>query len=218
MKRILEDRREAGRLLAAELSDLAGEPDYLVMALPRGGVVTAYEIATALRLPLDVCIVRKLGVPAQPELAMGAIASGGVVVWNTALLPQLAVAQEELNHVVLTEQAELERRERVYRGSLPLPSLRGKTVILVDDGIATGATAEAAALALKQQGVARLIFAVGVASSEGRKRMAEIADEVVCLIAPRVLNSIGEWYRDFRQVTDEEVLRLMGQAAARRLA
>lgn len=204
-----EDRRDAGRLLADKLERYREQPDCILLALPRGGVVVAHEIAKILRLPLDVCIVRKLGVPFQPELAMGAIAPGGVVVLHKDLIAELGIPKEEVDREIAIETEELARRERLYRGGKPPVSLRGKTVILIDDGIATGATIEAAILAIRQQAPARIVAAAAVASRRTVEKLALQADEVVCVLLPVQLSSIGEWYRDFEQVSDDEVLTLL---------
>jgi putative phosphoribosyl transferase len=212
MIRRLDDRRHAGRLLAERLAKYKGDKECVVIALPRGGVVLGYEIARALDLALDVCIVRKLGVPFQPELAMGAIATGGVVVINGEVVSGLGIGQEEIDAEVAVERKELERREVVYRGRRPVESLVGKTVILVDDGIATGATAEAAIQAIRERGAPQIVVAVGVAPPDTVDRLRRMADSVVCLLQPDPLEAIGLWYRDFAQTTDEEVTKLLARA------
>jgi predicted phosphoribosyltransferase len=215
MRRIFADRAEAGRALADALVAWRGAPDTLVLGLPRGGVPVAYEVARALDLPLDVLVVRKLGLPWQPELAMGAIASGGALVVNEQVLAYLPADSDALQRVRAHEQAELERREREYRGDRPALVMRGRTGILVDDGLATGATMEAAVRALQSLGARRVVVAVPVASPEARDRIAAVADEVVCLAAPEWFSAVGQWYRDFGQTSDEEVTDLLAQAHAR---
>jgi predicted phosphoribosyltransferase len=207
------DRADAGRRLAALLTHYRHRPDVLVLALPRGGVPVGFEVATALEAPLDVFLVRKLGVPFQPELAMGALASGGTRVLNPLVTEALALAPEIMESVVAREQAELERRERVYRSGRPAPEVKGKTVILVDDGIATGSTMRAAVLALREQGAKEIVVAVPVAPQSAVAELSSLADELVCVLEPRDFFAIGEWYQDFAQLTDEEVNRLLQQAA-----
>jgi predicted phosphoribosyltransferase len=203
------DRFDAGRVLASRLSAYADRPDAIVLGLPRGGVAVAYEVARALHLPLDVFIVRKLGVPGQEELAMGAIASGGVRVLNQAVIRALGLSQGEINEVIRREEQELRRREEVYRGQRPPLDLKGKTVILVDDGLATGATMWAAITAVRQQQPAKIVMAVPVADPAGCDSFRQIADEVVCAITAEPLHAVGLWYQDFPQMTDEEVRKLL---------
>jgi putative phosphoribosyl transferase len=205
------DRRDAGRRLAAKLSAYARRPDVIALALPRGGVPVAYEVATALGVPFDVFVVRKLGLPGHEELAMGALASGGVTVLDQDLIRAARVGDDEIRRVVATEQAELERRERQYRGDRPLPDVRGKTVILVDDGLATGASMRAAVAALRQEGPARIVVAVPVAAPETCDAFRDIADEIVCAVTPEPFHAVGLWYSDFSQTTDDEVRALLGQ-------
>ena len=211
MQRRFANRRTAGRQLVRRLSKYRDAKDAIVIALPRGGVVLAFEIATALHLPLDLCIVRKLGVPSQPELAMGAIALGGVEVLHGDLIAALGIRQDEIDREVTLERAELNRRERSYRAGRPWPDLEGKTAIVVDDGIATGATAEAAVQALRLKGVQRVVIAVGVAAPSAITRLCLEADEVICVLEPPNLSSIGEWFEDFTQVTDHEVRSLLAR-------
>lgn len=203
------NRSDAGRELAAALERGHDLENAIVLGLPRGGVPVAYEIAQALSLPLDVLVVRKLGVPAQPELAMGAVASGGAVVWNEDVLRFLPIGDEERDRVIARERAELERRELAYRGRRPSLALSGRVVILVDDGLATGATMEAAVRSVRQLGAGRVIVAVPVAAPESRDRIAGLADEVVCLHAPAFFSAVGQWYQDFSQTSDQEVERLL---------
>lgn len=209
------DRQDAGQQLARMLAKFDHAGDTIVIALPRGGVVVAFEIAAALHLPLDVCIVRKLGVPWQPELAMGAIAMGGVEVIHWDLITALGIRQQEIDQEVALERIELNRREKGYRGDRPWPGLIGKTAIVVDDGIATGATAVAAIRALRLQGVKRVVIAAGVAAPSSLGRLSPEADEVVSVIEPARLSSIGEWFEDFTQVTDAEVQTLLTQSWAK---
>ncbi len=207
------DRADAGRQLASRLTKYGNRPDVLVLALPRGGVPVGFEVATALEAPLDVFLVRKLGVPFQPELAMGAIASGGTRVLNPLVTEPLAIAPELLESVAAHEREELERRERVYRAGRPAPAIKGKTVILVDDGIATGSTMRAAVLALREQGAKEIVVAVPVAPQSAVAELGSLADELVSVLEPREFLAIGEWYQDFSQLTDKEVNRLLQQAA-----
>ena len=202
------DRRDAGRRLAAELQAYADRPGVMVLALPRGGVPVGYEVARALGAPLDVFMVRKLGVPWHEELAMGALASGGVRVLDPDVIRETRVSEAQIAQVTADEQAELERRERQYRGNRPNPDVRGKTVIIVDDGLATGATMRAALQALGTLGPARLVVAVPVAPAETCAALRAIADEVVCVETPVGFAAVGSWYEDFSETTDEEVRRL----------
>jgi len=209
---IFRDRTDAGRRLAARMTEYAGRSDVLVLALPRGGVPVAFEVARALRAPLDVFLVRKLGVPGQEELAMGAIASGGVRVVNEDVVRHLGIPPEVIDAVAAREQGELERRERAYRDERPAPDVRGRTVILVDDGLATGSTMRAAALALRQQGPARVVVAVPVASREACEEFRGEVDDIVCAATPEPFMGVGRWYEDFSQTTDEEVRELLARA------
>lgn len=209
-----QDRTDGGRQLADALQDYAGRDDVVVLALPRGGVVTAAEVARRLEAPLDVFVVRKLGVPAQPELAMGAIASGGIRVMNTSVTEGLGLSDEAVARVAAQEQQELERRERAYRPEGERPSLQGRTVIVVDDGIATGATMRAAVQAIRTNDPARIIVAVPVAPPDSYEALREQADEVVALMTPASFGGVGVWYRDFRQVTDGQVREILQRARA----
>jgi predicted phosphoribosyltransferase len=215
MQRIYADRADAGRALAVALEAHRGAADTIVLGLPRGGVPVAYEIASGLDLPLDVLVVRKLGLPWQPELAMGAIASGGALVRNDEVVRYLGDREDAFEAVRIREQAELERRERDYRGDRPSLDVRNRAGILVDDGLATGATMEAAVRALQALGARRVVVAVPVASPEARDRIAAVADEVVCLAAPAFFSAVGQWYRDFGQTSDAEVRDLLAKAHAR---
>lgn len=202
---LFRDRREAGRLLAEKLAAYANRPDVLVLALPRGGVPVAYEVARGLGTPLDVFVVRKLGVAGYEELAMGAIATGGVRVLNDQLVERLGIGEQAIEAIAARERQELERRERLYRSDRPPPDVRGRTVILVDDGLATGATMHAAIEALRQQNLARIVVAVPTASPEACEEMKEKADDVICAITPEPFHAVGRWYQDFSQTADEEV-------------
>ncbi|HWP43357.1 MAG TPA: phosphoribosyltransferase [Blastocatellia bacterium] len=213
MERRLRDRAEAGRLLAEELRSYANRSDVLVLALPRGGVPVAYEIARRLEAPLDVLIVRKLGVPWNEELAMGAITTGGVRVLNDDVVKSLRIAEEEIASVEAKERKELERRERVYRGDRPAPDVRGRTVILVDNGVATGTTMLAAIAALRKLGPARIVVAVAVAPRSTYEELKAVADEVVCLMTPESFHAISMWYENFAQTTDAEVQDLLARVA-----
>ena len=208
-------RRAAGQQLTEALSGYANQPDTVVLALPRGGVPVAYEIAVGLNLPLDICLVRKLGVPDQPELAMGAIASGGVRILNPNCIERLGVSQQAIDRVTTAETAELERREATYRQATPRLPIEGKTVILVDDGIATGATLQAAIALLEQHHPTHLIVAAPVAAPSTLTELQTKVDEVVCLVAPEPLNSISQWYQNFDQTSDAVVCRLLEQAHQR---
>jgi putative phosphoribosyl transferase len=206
------DRTDAGRRLADELSEYADRPDVRVLALPRGGVPVAYEVAQELHAPLDVFLVRKLGVPGHEELAMGAIASGGVRVLNEQVVEILGIPDRALEAVAATEEKELERRERAYRGDRPEADVRERIVILVDDGLATGSTMRAAARALKQQHPRRLVVAVPVAARETCEEFRGEVDEIVCAMTPEPFYAVGLWYEDFSQTTDEEVRDLLRRA------
>lgn len=213
MRPQFQDRVEAGQVLASELGAYVGQPNVLVLALPRGGVPVAFEVAQALHAPLDVFLVRKLGVPGHEELAMGAIASGGVRVLNRSVVDSLSIPDHVIAAVAVQEQRELERREHAYRGNRPDPEVRGRTVLLVDDGLATGATMRAAAAAIRAQEPRRLVVAVPVAARETCDEFRDEVDEVVCAITPEPFYAVGVWYGDFSQTTDEEVHELLERAA-----
>ena len=213
---IYKDRSEAGRRLATQLDGYAGRADVLVLALPRGGVPVAFEVARALEAPLDVFLVRKLGVPGHEELAMGAIASGGVRVLNQEVLRHLRISREAVDAVAADELRELERRERAYRGGRPPPDVRGKTAILVDDGLATGSTMLAAASALREQQPARIVVAVPVSAPQTCDEYRMGVDEIVCALTPEPFHAVGQWYEDFSQTTDEEVRELLARAERER--
>ena len=208
-----KDRSDAGQYLAKDLKDYASRPDVVVLGLPRGGVPVAAEIARALDADLDVFVVRKLGVPMYPELAMGAIASGGVRVLNEEVIHQLSITPEMIDAVAAEEETELRRREQDYRGDrLPL-DVRGRTVILVDDGLATGASMRAAVQAVRQLSPSNVIVAVPVGAPETCKQLEATADQVVCGRTPKDFRAVGAWYEDFSQTTDEEVRTLLSHGA-----
>jgi predicted phosphoribosyltransferase len=210
-----EDREQAGRVLAERLRPrFGGRSDVLVLALPRGGVPVGYEVAMALGAPLDVFLVRKLGVPGHEELAMGAIAGGGVRVMNPSVLSMIDVPQREIDRVARREGVELARRTEAYRGTRGEPVVRGRTVILVDDGLATGSTMRAAAAALKALGPEEVVVAVPVAARETCDELADEVDEVICLRTPEPFHAVGLWYDDFSQTTDDEVRELLDAARA----
>src|SRR5215207_3798570 len=212
---IYRNRSEAGRFLAALLTSYADRGDVLVLALPRGGVPVAYEVARALRAPLDIFLVRKLGLPGHEELAMGAIATGGVRVINEDVVNHLRIPGEVIDAVAADELRELERRERAYRGERPAPDVKGKTAILVDDGLATGSTMRAAAAALRRQQPTRIVVAVPVSAPQTCDEYRMGVDEIVCAVTPEPFQAVGLWYKDFSQTTDEEVRELLARAAGR---
>lgn len=207
-----KDRREAGRRLAEDLREYADREDVVVLGLPRGGVPVAFEVARALDAPLDVFLVRKLGVPSRPELAMGAIASGGVRILNEDLVAQLGITQDAIARVAADEQEELERRERAYRGDRGELDLGGRTVLLVDDGLATGSTMSAAVAAVEARNPDHLVVAVPVAAGETCESFRDSVDAVVCSITPEPFRAVGEWYEQFSQTTDDEVRALLERA------
>jgi predicted phosphoribosyltransferase len=212
-----KDRAEAGRLLAQKLQNFADKPDVLVLALPRGGVPVAAEIAHALGAPIDVFIVRKLGTPGQKELAMGAIATGGVRVLNDDVIRLMRIREEEIAKVAAEEKREMEGRERLYRGARPAPDVKDQTVILVDDGLATGSTMHAAVAALRQQQPARIVVAIPVAPPRTLREFAGEADDILCVLAPdEPFGGVGRWYLDFSQTTDEQVRALLDRAESER--
>jgi len=209
---IFRDRIEAGKYLATKLMNYKDQPGVLVLALPRGGVPVAFEVAQALRAPLDIFLVRKLGVPGHEELAMGAIATGGVRVLNEDTVNYLRIPEAVIEAIAAMELKELKRRELAYRGSRPEPDVKGKTVILVDDGLATGSTIRAAAQALRQQQPARIIVAVPVSAPQTCNEYRIGVDEIICAITPEPFFGVGQWYLDFSQTTDEEVHDLLERA------
>jgi putative phosphoribosyl transferase len=206
------NRYQAGKVLAQELKEYAHRPDVIVLALPRGGVPVAYEVATALHVPLEVFLVRKLGLPGHEELAMGAIASGGVRFLNDDVVAATGVPPALIEQVAAREQRELERREKVYRGDRPAPDLKNKTVILIDDGLATGASMHAAALAARSQGARAVIVAVPVAAEQTCQNLTAVADRVICSVTPPEFYAVGLWYDDFTQTEDDEVRELLDLA------
>lgn len=207
------DRIEAGRVLAARLAKYANRPDVLVLGLPRGGVPVAYEVARELGVPLDVFVVRKLGMPGHEEYAIGAIATGGVRIINEEAIRAFGITDAEIAAVTTQEERELERRERRYRDNRPPPAFAGKTVILVDDGLATGSTMRAAVEALRQEGPARIVVAVPTAAPETCQEIAAHVDEMICAMTPDPFYAVGLWYEDFGQTSDEEVHDLLALAA-----
>jgi putative phosphoribosyl transferase len=212
MSDIFEDRIEAGQLLAEKLEHYAGVPGTIVLGLPRGGIPVAFQIARAIGAPLDVFVVRKLGTPGQRELAMGAIATGGVRVLNEEVVRGLGIPSEVIDRAAAEEQEELKRREFAYRGSYSEPEVSGKTVILVDDGVATGSTMRAAIRALKTQNPARLIVAVPTAAGSTYRELRSTVDEFIALTTPEPFYAVGAWYREFEQTSDEEVTELLERA------
>jgi putative phosphoribosyl transferase len=213
MDRAFANRIEAGQLLANKLEKYAGREDVIVLGLPRGGVPVADEVAKRLHASLDVFIVRKLGVPGFEELAAGAIASGGVRVLNEDVMRAIPHANEAIEHVTARETVELQRREQVYREGRPAPKLRDRIAILVDDGLATGATMRAAVKALRQRGAAKIVVAVPVGPPDTCHEIEEQADETICLSTPEFFQAVGQYYEDFSQTTDEDVRELLGRAA-----
>jgi putative phosphoribosyl transferase len=209
LKLPFEDRAYAGRLLGQALAKYANRPDVIVLALPRGGVPVGFEAAQAINASLDIMLVRKLGTPGHEELAMGAIASGGITVFNAELVSRLHIGPELMEAAIKREQQELERREQAYRGNHPLPVVENRHVILVDDGLATGASMRAAVAALRQRNPASVIVAIPVAPPDTVAMLKEEADEVICLAMPEPFSAVGRWYKDFSQTTDEDVKSLL---------
>lgn len=210
---LFRDRTEAGRLLAEKLREYANRGDVVVLPLPRGGVPVGFEVAKALNAPLDVFVVRKLGVPGHEELAMGAIASGGVRLLNQDVIRALGISHGLVELVAGRERRELQRREREYRDGRPPIDVQGHTVILVDDGLATGSSMRAAANALREKGPAEIVAAVPVAAPESCAEFESVVDKVICAATPEPFRAVGQWYRDFSQTSDEEVRDLLRQAA-----
>ena len=215
MKTQFFDRTEAGQIVAENLSNYASRDDVIVLALPRGGVPVAAEVAKRLNAPLDVFVVRKLGLPGHPELAMGAIASGGVRVFNGEVLNALRIADEVIDAVSAQELIEVQRRERAYRAGLPPIDVEGKTVIVVDDGVATGSTMLAAVSALRQLNAAHIVVAAPVIAASTFSEIQRAADDVAAVMVPERFHAVGQWYEDFSQTSDEEVRDLLAQAARR---
>lgn len=205
------DRRDAGSVLAQQLRHYAYRPDVIVLALPRGGVPVGYEVATVLGVPLDVFVVRKLGVPGRPELAMGAIAAGGVRILNSDVVDWFGIPDRTLEVVAKAEQRELERRETLYRKKQPPLDLRGRVAILVDDGLATGSTMQAAVQAVRQMGASRVVVAAPVGAHDACEKFARIADEVICARQPAKFNAVGQWYINFAETSDEEIDELLNR-------
>jgi putative phosphoribosyl transferase len=212
MRTQFRDRYEAGEFLAEQLTAYVDKPNVIVLALPRGGVPVAARVARRLNAPLDVFVVRKLGLPGHPELAMGAIATGGVRVLNSDVVDSLRISDEVIEAVTANEQRELERRERSYRDDLPPPEVEGKIVIIVDDGIATGSTMVAAIAALRQLGAGRIVVAAPTIARSTYDYLRNTADDVVVVIVPEEFYGVGQWYEDFSQTTDTEVHNLLAQA------
>ena len=210
------DRAEAGRMLGEALSVYAGRIDVLVLALPRGGVPVAYEIARILAVPLDVWLVRKLGAPGQEELAMGAMAGTDTLVLNKEIIKLLNIDEASIDAAITRERTELERRNKLYRRGMPAPDIQGKTIILVDDGLATGATMRAAIVSLRDAGAARIIVAVPVGTTSACRKIRQEADDLVCLYTPEPFFGVGQWYDNFMQTADEEMLALLGQETTHR--
>ena len=211
------DRTQAGRRLAESLADYAKRGDAIVLGLPRGGVPVAFEIAKTLDIPMDIFLVRKLGVPGHEELAMGAIASGGVRVLNDDVIHALGISDRAVAEVAAREQHELERRNRLYRGEQAAPDLRNKLVILTDDGLATGATMQAAVNAVRAQQPAQVVVAVPTAAPDTCDMLAQQVDRIVCLMTPEPFGGVGAWYEDFSQMTDDEVRGILEEAQAQRI-
>jgi putative phosphoribosyl transferase len=209
MGSLFRDRKAAGKKLGRELMRYAGRDDVIVLALPRGGVPVGCEVARALGVPLDVFVVRKLGMPFHEELAMGAIASGGARLLNDEVIEMYAISDDEIDRVIESERRELERRERLYRGNREFPHLAKRTVILVDDGLATGSTMRAAVMALRQEGPERIVVAVPVGAADTCDAFRDVCDDIICLETPEPFAAVGLWYDDFEQTTDEEVHELL---------
>jgi predicted phosphoribosyltransferase len=209
---LFQDRFEAGRILASRLRQFAQRNDVIVLGLPRGGIPVAFEVARVLNTPLDVFLVRKLGVPGQEELAMGAIASGGIRVVNRTVVDALGITMADIEQAAAQQQAELDRRERAYRNGRPILEVRSQTAVLVDDGLATGSSMRVAIMALRKRDPQRIVVAVPVAAPPVCEELESEADEVVCAVTPEPFFAVGQWYRDFRQTSDEEVRDLLQQA------
>jgi putative phosphoribosyl transferase len=214
---LFKDRTAAGQVLAVKLAAYANRADVLVLALPRGGVPVAFEVAQALNAPLDVFVVRKLGVPGQKELAMGAIASGGIRILNEDIIREEKIDELAIDKVTAKEQQELDRRQSLYRGDRPKPVIQGRTIILIDDGLATGATMRAAIAALQKQQPAKIVVAVPISSPQIYQQIKSLVDEIICADTPSPFYCVGLWYEKFPQTSDKEVRHLLNQAANRQL-
>lgn len=210
---VFQDRYDAGRRLADQLIQYQNDPSTLVLALPRGGVPVAYEVSKKLQLPLDIFIVRKLGVPFHEELAMGAIASGNSVFLNEEIISNLSITQNTIQQVIEKEKTELERREKKYREGRPFPSIAGKKIILIDDGIATGASIYSAIIALKRLSPQKIIIGIPIAPEETITELKHLVDEMVCIYPAPIFYGVGQFYKDFSQTTDEEVMQLITQSS-----
>lgn len=208
---LFQDRYDAGRRLTDLLSQYKNDTNTIILALPRGGIPVAYEVANKLHLPLDIFVVRKLGAPFQEELAMGAIASGGAIFFNEDVIAHLDITEEDINHVIEKEKTELQRREKKYREGREFPNISGKKIILIDDGIATGASIHAAIIALKKLSVKKIILAVPVAPESTVSELTPLVDEILCLYAAPIFYGVGQFYNDFSQTTDDEVIRLLSK-------
>lgn len=211
-KQVFKDRRAAGRALAERFVQGVDLDDAIVLALPRGGVPVAFEVAKALQLPLDVLIVRKLGIPGHEEFAMGAITTAGIEFLDQQLIQELHIKPEAIANVRAAQTKELQRREHVYRDDRPLPQLQGRTVFLIDDGLATGATMRVAVAAVRKQGARKIILAVPVAPKDTLEKFIPLVDEIVCLATPQPFSAVGQWYENFNQTRDEEVHQLLSSA------
>ncbi len=209
-----QDRRDAGRQLAEALAEYKEKEDTIIMALPRGGVPVADEVAKVLKLPLDVWLVRKLGTPGQLELAMGAISIGDVIYLNKYVVDNAGISEDDIESAVEREKAELERRNILYRAGKPAPDIKGKTIIIVDDGLATGSTMQAAAQSLKKAGAGYIVVAVPVCSDTGFDILSDVSDKIICLHKPDFFMAVGQWYSDFSQTTDEEVQSILNKRPA----
>ena len=213
---LFQDRYGAGKLLADQLMQYQNAPSTLILALPRGGVPVAYEVTKKLHLPMDIFIVRKLGVPFQEELAMGAISSGNVIFFNEDILAHLDIGKDDIQHVIEKEKTELQRREKKYRAENAFPDITGKNIILIDDGIATGASIHAAIIALKKLSAQKIIIAIPVAPESTLFELTPLVDEIVCLYPAPIFHGVGQFYNDFSQTTDEEVINLLSETRKRR--
>ncbi len=206
---IYKDRKDAGKKLASLLKNYKGRKDIIVLALPRGGVVVGYEVSKVLKCPLDIIIIRKIGCPSQPELAIGAVSETGAIVLNENIISAYGVPKEFIEKEISMQREEISRRKNLYRGGKDIPQLDGKTVLLIDDGVATGATIKAAISTLKKENISSLVVALPVASKEAAQEIREMVDEWICPEIPDWFNAVGEFYQDFRQISDEEVIKIL---------